>query len=36
MIQAAKFFNVHPETIRRCIKENKLFLEKYLIALKDI
>lgn len=35
MTQAAKVFNVHPETIRRCIKNNKLFLEKYLITIKD-
>lgn len=35
MTQAAKNFNVHPETIRRCIKNNRLFLDKYFITLKD-
>ena len=28
MTQAAKVFNVHPETIRRCIKNNKLFCSR--------
>lgn len=35
MTQAAKTFNVHPETIRRCIKNNKLLLDKYSITLKE-
>lgn len=35
MTQAAKTFNVHPETIRRCIKKNQLFLDKYSITLKE-
>lgn len=30
--QAAKFFEVHPETIRRCIVKEKLYLDKYLIT----
>lgn len=30
--QAASFFKVHPETIRRCIVKEKLFLNKYLIT----
>lgn len=30
--QAASFFEVHPETIRRCIVKEKLFLNKYLIT----
>jgi group I intron endonuclease len=30
--QAASFFKVHPETIRRCIVKEKLFLDKYLIT----
>lgn len=32
MTQAAKFFEVHPETIRRCIVKEKLHLDKYLIT----
>lgn len=35
MTQAAKIFNVHPETIRRCIKGNKLLLNKYQITIKE-
>ena len=35
MTQAAETFNVHPETIRRCIKNNKLLLDKYSITLKE-
>lgn len=35
MTQAAKVYNVHPETIRRCIKNNKLLLDKYSITVKD-
>ena len=35
MTQAAKTFNSHPEAIRRCIKNNKLFLDKYSITLKE-
>lgn len=34
MTQAAKFFNIHPETMRRCIKGNKLLLNKYQITYK--
>lgn len=34
MTQAAQAFKVHPETIRRCIKNNKLFLDKFLITVK--
>lgn len=34
MSQAAKFFNLHTETIRRCIKANKLLLDKYKISHK--
>jgi group I intron endonuclease len=36
LTQAAKFFNVHPETVRRCIKGNKLLLNKYKIFYKNI
>lgn len=32
--QAANFYNVHPETVRRCIKSNKLLLNKYQITYK--
>lgn len=35
MTQAAKHFNVHPETIRRCIKADKLLLNKYKITKKS-
>jgi len=31
LTQAAKFYNVHPETARRCIISNKLLLNKYRI-----
>lgn len=34
LTQAAKFFNIHPETARRCIKGNKLLLNKYQITYK--
>lgn len=34
MSQAAKNFNLHTETIRRCIKANKLLLNKYQIIRK--
>ena len=30
--QAAKFFEVYPEIIRRCIVKEKLYLDKYLIT----
>jgi group I intron endonuclease len=32
--QAANFYNVHPEIVRRCIKGNKLLLNKYQITYK--
>lgn len=32
--QAANYYNVHPETVRRCIKGNKLLLNKYQITYK--
>lgn len=32
LTQAAKFYNVHPETARRCINSNKLLLNKYQIT----
>lgn len=35
MTQAANHFNVHPENIRRCIKANKLLLNKYIITQKS-
>ena len=35
MSQAAKNFNLHTETIRRCIKANKLLLNKYQIRHKN-
>lgn len=34
LTQAAKNFNVHPETVRRCINGNKLLLNKYQITYK--
>lgn len=34
LTQAANFYNVHPETVRRCIKGNKLLLNKYQITYK--
>jgi group I intron endonuclease len=33
--QAASFLQAHPETIRRCIIKEKLFLDKYLITKKS-
>lgn len=33
--EAAKFYNVHPETARRCILGNKLLLNKYQITYKN-
>jgi hypothetical protein len=35
MTQPAKHFNLHPETIRRCIKADKLILNKYKISQKS-
>lgn len=35
MTQAAKFFNVRPEAVRRCINGNKLLLNKYQITYKS-
>jgi len=35
MTQAANSFNLHTETIRRCIKANKLLLNKYKITYKN-
>lgn len=35
MTQAAKYFKVHPETIRRYIKADKLLLNKYKIIQKS-
>ena len=35
MTQAAKFFNVRTEAVRRCIKGNKLLLNKYQITYKS-
>lgn len=35
MTQAAKYFKVHTETIRRCIKADKLLLNKYKITQKS-
>ena len=34
MTQAASYLKVHPETIRRCIKNNKIILNKYKIIQK--
>lgn len=34
LTQAANFYNVHPETVRRCINGNKLLLNKYQITYK--
>lgn len=36
MRQAANNFNLHTETIRRCIKGNKLLLNKYKITFKKL
>ena len=35
MAQAAKHFKINPETIRRCIKADKLLLNKYKISQKS-
>ena len=33
-VRRRNFYNVHPETVRRCIKGNKLLLNKYQITYK--